>query len=83
MKTFDLKSFIIGILICTVIFLSIGANNTKEENGRYQIAQANSYNKAMILDTKTGTVVTFDIHGKKFYEYLSGGKIREKLNQDE
>ena len=48
MKTIDVKSMLIGFLLCAVGFLTIGATGRSGDAGRYVL------NKAALLDSSTG-----------------------------
>jgi|21_taG_2_1085346.scaffolds.fasta_scaffold03885_5 hypothetical protein len=60
MKSIDVKSLLIGFLLCATFFLSVGAVSGNDGIGRYQLClQANgSYKNEAILDTRTGRVVS-------------------------
>jgi hypothetical protein len=52
----DIKSFIIGVLVSAVIFLTLGAKQATRADlcARYQVSVGVS--RAMIIDTQTGKI---------------------------
>ena len=68
----DIKTFVIGFLTCTCLFLIMGQTENEEnememnvsggkiviasENGRYQGISGNKYEHFYLLDTETGAV---------------------------
>lgn len=57
MKTIDIKSLLIGLLLGVCTLLALGAVNSRQNNtGRYQIACPDSQNTCFVIDTKTGQV---------------------------
>ena len=69
----DIKTFLIGFLTCTCIFLIMGQTDGEEsmewnvdgkviiesnENGRYQAIAGNKFEYFYLLDTGTGTIYT-------------------------
>ena len=59
MNTLDVKSMLVGFLLCTVGFLTIGATNT-DMNGRFQLSTCtnNTYVEETIMDTMTGEIIS-------------------------
>lgn len=61
MKSIDVKSLLIGFLLCTIGFLTIGATGSRGIPGgigKYQIAMATGqYVYETIINTETGSVV--------------------------
>ena len=51
---FDAKSLLIGLLAGVVLAFAVGAGNSSNQVGRYQIAGAG--NHALVVDTATGQV---------------------------
>lgn len=58
MRSFDLKSAVIGLLLGACLMLVIGAgNNGSSEVGRYRISPAGDSNAScFVIDTVTGRV---------------------------
>ena len=55
MKTIDVKSMLIGFLLCAVGFLTIGATNSNNEYGRYQVTgYGDDAGDIYLINTKTG-----------------------------
>ncbi len=58
----DIKTYIIGFLSATCLFLFIGATDSKEENslGKYQLSTCtfSDYIFQTIIDTETGEVIS-------------------------
>tara|TARA_Y100000996_G_C22010438_1_gene432487 strand:- start:114 stop:347 length:234 start_codon:yes stop_codon:yes gene_type:complete len=71
----NIKTFIIGFLSATCLFLIIGAGIGNEEVGRYQISTTSNndpmtgrnYIYSTIIDTKTGNVISAEYRVGKQY----------------
>ena len=59
MKSIDIKSLIIGLLLCAVVFMLMGhgGNKGSNEHGHYQVACGISdTSRCVVIDTTNGEV---------------------------
>lgn len=90
MKTIDLKSFLIGLLVsvCLLLFVSSTQTNNNDKS-RYQIVNAGQSSEfSYVLDTYTGSVVQVrfglkSIKSEVGNAYITGKKIREMLEKED
>jgi hypothetical protein len=88
MKTIDLKSFLIGLLLAGSILLFVSSSqDSVSSSGRYQIVNiTSSYltNTAFILDTHTGAVVKIYIDESisSKTDHIPATMIREAMEKE-
>jgi hypothetical protein len=88
MKSIDIKSFLIGLLSATCVFLLLGSSqDTYSKNNRYMIERDTELMSCYaVIDTYTGGVVFLDFSGglktKKEKPYFTGKEIRDLLEND-
>ena len=67
----NIKTFLLGFLTCTSLFLIMGQTNINNEIGKYQISISTHKNKSVVfettLDTQTGKV--FKREKVNFYNF--------------
>ena len=54
----DIKTFVIGFLICACLLLFMGQTKANNQNGRYQAISAIKYEAFYLLDTGSGAIYT-------------------------
>ena len=90
MKSIDLKSFLIGLLVSICVILFVGSAQPKNnDKNRYQIVDAGATGVfSYVLDTYTGSVVqisfgTKSIDSGKGKAYITGKEIRQMLEKED
>lgn len=89
MKNIDLKSFLIGGLLATTLFLLMGAQTPDStKSPRYQlISHDETANTALVFNPQTGAVAriyfkgTATVSNERGEPFINGSKIREAINK--